>query len=93
MQTHVKSIVELGTKHETKTWMILSTLVSLSILIALITATIITDNRLYTKIGSLFIGILTIISAIPDIKKDGKLTWQSSLFVLTGLYFIVHPWL
>ncbi|API71418.1 MULTISPECIES: hypothetical protein [Leuconostoc] len=76
-----------------KTWMILSTLVSLSILIALITATIITGKRLYTKIGSLFIGILTIISAIPDIKKDGKLTWQSSLFVLTGLYFIVHPWL
>ncbi|MGL4361993.1 MAG: hypothetical protein ACRCY1_07035 [Leuconostoc suionicum] len=71
-----------------KTWMILSTLVSLSILIALITG-----KRLYTKIGSLFIGILTIISAIPDIKKDGKLTWQSSLFVLTGLYFIVHPWL
>ncbi|WP_349515461.1 hypothetical protein [Leuconostoc suionicum] len=76
-----------------KTWMILSTVISLSILTALITATIITGNRLYTKIGSLFIGMLTIISAIPDIKKDGKLTWQSSLFLLMGLYFVVHPWL
>ncbi len=73
--------------------MILSTVISLSILTALITATIITGNRLYTKIGSLFIGMLTIISAIPDIKKDGKLTWQSSLFLLMGLYFVVHPWL
>ncbi|MBS1007390.1 hypothetical protein [Leuconostoc suionicum] len=71
-----------------KTWMILSTVISLSILTALITG-----NRLYTKIGSLFIGMLTIISAIPDIKKDGKLTWQSSLFLLMGLYFVVHPWL
>ncbi|MGX4592603.1 hypothetical protein JNUCC76_01520 [Leuconostoc sp. JNUCC 76] len=76
-----------------KIWMILSTVVSLSILIALVTATIITGNRLYTKIGSLFIGILTIISAIQDIKKDGKVNWQSSLFLLMGLYFIVHPWL
>lgn len=85
MQTHVKSIVELGTKHETKN---MDDFKYISQLIALITG-----KRLYTKIGSLFIGILTIISAIPDIKKDGKLTWQSSLFVLTGLYFIVHPWL
>ncbi|MBD9364682.1 hypothetical protein IAP91_04375 [Leuconostoc mesenteroides] len=76
-----------------KAWIILITVISLSILIALVTATIITDNRLYTKIGSLFIGILTIISAIQDIKKDGKVNWQSSLFLLMGLYFIVQPWL
>ncbi|MGR8824937.1 hypothetical protein [Leuconostoc mesenteroides] len=76
-----------------KAWTILITVISLSILIALITATIITGNRLYTKIGSLFIGILTIISAIQDIKKDGKVNWQSSLFLLMGLYFIVQPWL
>lgn len=76
-----------------RAWTILITVISLSILIALVTATIVTGNRLYTKIGSLFIGILTIISAIPDIKKDGKLTWQSSLFLLMGLYFIVQPWL
>lgn len=61
--------------------------------IALVTATIITGNRLYTKIGSLFIGILTILSVIQDIKKDGKVNWQSSLFLLMGLYFIVQPWL
>ncbi|MDC2816728.1 hypothetical protein PO181_06995 [Leuconostoc suionicum] len=76
-----------------KAWTILITVISLSILIALITATIITGNRLYTKIGSLFIGILTIASAIQDIKKDGKVNWQSSLFLLMGLYFIVQPWL
>ncbi|MGR8824348.1 hypothetical protein [Leuconostoc mesenteroides] len=76
-----------------KAWTILITVISLSILIALITATIITGNRLYTKIGTLFIGILTITSAIQDIKKDGKVNWQSSLFLLMGLYFIVQPWL
>lgn len=76
-----------------KAWTILITVISLSILIALVTATIITGNRLYTKIGSLFIGMLTIISAIQDIKKDGKVNWQSSLFLLMGLYFIVQPWL
>jgi len=72
---------------------ILITVISLSILIALITATIITGNRLYTKIGSVFIGILTMLSAIPDIKKDGKLTWQSSSFLIAGLYFIASPWI
>ncbi|MGQ2286275.1 hypothetical protein ACT5YT_03325 [Leuconostoc suionicum] len=76
-----------------KAWTILITVISLSILIALITATIITGNRLYTKIGSLFIGILTITSAIQDIKKDSNVNWQSSLFLLMGLYFIVQPWL
>ncbi|MGL4363346.1 MAG: hypothetical protein ACRCY1_06080 [Leuconostoc suionicum] len=76
-----------------KAWTILITVISLSIIIALVTATIITGNRLFTKIGSLFIGILTIISAIQDIKKDGKVNWQSSLFLLMGLYFIVQPWL
>ncbi|WP_349515451.1 hypothetical protein [Leuconostoc suionicum] len=76
-----------------KTWTILSTVISLSILIALITATIITGNRLYTKIGSIFIGILTMLSVIPDIKKDSKITWQSNLFLIVGLYFIVSPWI
>lgn len=76
-----------------KAYTILITAISLSILIALVTATIITGNRLYTKIGSLFIGILTILSVIQDIKKDGKVNWQSSLFLLMGLYFIVQPWL
>lgn len=76
-----------------KAYTILITAISLSILIALVTATIITGNRLYTKIGSLFIGILTIISAIQDIKNDNEINWQSSLFLLMGLYFIVQPWL
>ncbi|MGB4825334.1 MAG: hypothetical protein WBP82_10590 [Leuconostoc mesenteroides] len=76
-----------------KAWTILITVISLSIIIALVTATIITGNRLFTKIGSLFIGILTIISAIQDIKKDSNVNWQSSLFLLMGLYFIVQPWL
>lgn len=76
-----------------KTWMILSTLVSLSILIALITATIITGNHLYTKIGSSLLGILMGISVIPEIKKYGKLTWQNSLFLLLGLFYILNPWL
>jgi len=62
-------------------------------LIALITATIITDNRLYTKIGSAFIGILIILSVIPDIKKDNKINWQSSTFLILGLYFIASPWI
>ncbi|MGR8826314.1 hypothetical protein N2E09_01670 [Leuconostoc citreum] len=72
---------------------ILITVISLSILIALITATIITGNRLYTKIGSVFIGILTMLSAIPDIKKDNKINWLSSLFLILGLYFIASPWI
>lgn len=76
-----------------KTWAILITVVSLSILIALITATIITDNHIYTKIGSSFFGVLTIISVIPDIKKDSKITWQSSAFLIVGLYFIASPWI
>lgn len=76
-----------------KAWAILITVISLSILIALITATIITDNHLYTKIGSSFLGILTLLSAVPEIKKDGKLTWSSSLFILLGLYFILNPWI
>lgn len=76
-----------------KAWTIISTVVSLSILIALITATVITDNHIYTRIGSSFIGILTILSVIPDIKKDSKLTWQSSSFLIVGLYFIVNPWI
>ncbi|KGB49738.1 hypothetical protein LH61_08520 [Leuconostoc mesenteroides P45] len=71
----------------------LITVVSLTILIVLLTATIITGNRLSTKIGSLFLGILTILSVIPDIKKDGKHTCQNSLFLIVGLYFIVNPWL
>ena len=76
-----------------KTWAILITVVTLSILIALITATIITNNHIYTRIGSSFLGILTLLSAIPEIKKDGKLTWPSSLFLLLGLYFVVNPWI
>lgn len=72
---------------------ILITVISLSMLIALITATIITGNRLYTKIGSVFIGILTILSVIPDIKKDNKINWQSSTFLILGLYFIASPWI
>ncbi|MDM7645711.1 hypothetical protein QUE93_01545 [Leuconostoc falkenbergense] len=75
-----------------KTWAILITVVSF-ILIALITATIITNNHIYTRIGSSFFGILTLLSAIPEIKKDGKLTWSSSLFLLLGLYFVVNPWI
>lgn len=76
-----------------KAWTILITVISLSILIALITATIITGNHLYTRIGTSFLGILTLLSALPEIKKDGKLTWSSSLFLLLGLYFIVNPWI
>ncbi|MGB2575330.1 hypothetical protein [Leuconostoc citreum] len=72
---------------------ILITVISLSMLIALITATIITGNRLYTKIDSVFIGILIILSVIPDIKKDNKIHWQSSLFLILGLYFIASPWI
>ncbi|MCT8388733.1 hypothetical protein D0501_01255 [Leuconostoc holzapfelii] len=67
--------------------------ISLSILIALATANIVTGNHLYIKIGSSFFGILTLLSAIPEIRKDGKLTWPSSLFLLLGLYFIVNPWI
>ncbi|MCT4377311.1 hypothetical protein EFS08_09095, partial [Leuconostoc suionicum] len=33
------------------------------------------------------------LSIVPDIKKDGKLTWLSSLFLLLDLYFILNPWL
>ena len=76
-----------------KAWAILITVISLSILTALITATIITGNHLYTRIGTSFLGVLTLLSAIPDIKKDGKLTWSSNLFLLLGLYFIVNPWI
>lgn len=76
-----------------KAWVILSTVVSLSILIALITATLITGNHLYTKIGSSFFGVLTILSVIPDIKKGSKITWQSSSFLIVGLYFIASPWI
>ena len=76
-----------------KTWIILNTVISLSIIIALLTATIITGNNIYTKIGTSFFGILTGLSIVPDIKKDGKLTWLSSLILLLGLYFILNPWL
>lgn len=76
-----------------KTWIILNTVISLSIIIALLTATIITGNNIYTKIGTSFFGILIGLSIVPDIKKDGKLTWLSSLFLLLGLYFILNPWL
>lgn len=76
-----------------KTWIILNTVISLSIIIALLTATIITGNNIYTKIGTSFFGILIGLSIVPDIKKDGKLTWLSSLFLLLGLYFVLNPWL
>ncbi|MGX4594281.1 hypothetical protein JNUCC76_10165 [Leuconostoc sp. JNUCC 76] len=76
-----------------KTWIILNTVISLSIIIALLTATIITGNNIYTKIGTSFFGILIGFSIVADIKKDGKLTWLSSLFLLLGLYFILNPWL
>lgn len=75
-----------------KTWTILITVISLSILIALITATIITGNNLYTKIGTSFFGILIGLSIVPDIKKDGKLTWQSNLSLLLALWFLFSPW-
>lgn len=75
-----------------KTWTILITVISLSILIALITATIITGNNLYTKIGTSFFGILIGLSIVPDIKKDGKLTWQSNLSLLLSLWFLFSPW-
>lgn len=76
-----------------KTWIILNTVISLSIIIALLTATIITGNNIYTKIGTSFFGILIGLSIVPDIKKDGKLTWLSSLFLLLSLYFVLNPWL
>ncbi|MBS1008694.1 hypothetical protein [Leuconostoc suionicum] len=76
-----------------KTWIILNTVISLSLIIALLTATIITGNNIYTKIGTSFFGILIGLSIVPDIKKDGKLTWLSSLFLLLGLYFVLNPWL
>ncbi|WP_394455637.1 hypothetical protein ACF0HZ_09795 [Leuconostoc suionicum] len=76
-----------------KTWIILNTVISLSIIIALLTATIITGNNIYTKIGTSFFGILIGLSIVTDIKKDGKLTWLSSLFLLLDLYFILNPWL
>lgn len=76
-----------------KTWIILNTVISLSLIIALLTATIITGNNIYTKIGTSFFGILIGLSIVPDIKKDGKLTWLSSLFLLLDLYFILNPWL
>ncbi|MCT4376023.1 hypothetical protein EFS08_02190 [Leuconostoc suionicum] len=41
-----------------KTWIILNTVISLSLIIALLTATIITGNNIYTKIGTSFFGIL-----------------------------------
>lgn len=76
-----------------KTWIILNTVISLSIIISLLTATIITGNNIYTKIGTSFFGILIGLSIVSDIKKDGKLTWLSSLFLLLGLYFVLNPWL
>jgi len=69
------------------------TVMCLSILIALMTATIITDNRLYAKIGSSLLGILTGVSLILEIKKNGHLTWQSGGFLFTSLWFILNPWL
>lgn len=76
-----------------KTWTILNTVITLSIIIALVTATIITGNNIYTKIGTSFFCILIGLSIVTDIKKDGKLTWLSSLFLLLDLYFILNPWL
>ncbi len=35
--------------------------------------------------------IITMLCAIPDIKKDANLTWQRNLFLIVGLYFIVSP--
>ncbi|MGO0155139.1 hypothetical protein ACTL31_06145 [Leuconostoc mesenteroides] len=76
-----------------KIWTILNIVISLTIIITLQTATIITGDNIYNRIGTSFFGILISLSIIPDIKKDGKLTWLNIPFLLLGLYFILNPWL
>lgn len=76
-----------------KTHTILISLVGLTTLFSLLIAKTLTGNHTYIKIGSSFFGIFIGISTIITIIKDNKLTWQSSLFLLVSLWFVVNPWL
>lgn len=76
-----------------KTYTILISLVGLTILFSLLIAKILTDNHTYIKIGSSLLGIFMGISTIITIKRDNQLTWQSSLFLLVSIWFVVNPWL
>lgn len=72
---------------------ILIVVISLSITIALLTASIVTGNHLYAKIGSSFIGIVMCLAAVIEIKKDGKITWSNVAPYLPGVWLLLNPWI
>lgn len=66
---------------------------SLSILIGLLIANFTTGNPLYLNFETSFIGFLMDASAVPEISKQGKLTWTSVCLILSGLWLIFSPWI
>lgn len=76
-----------------KVWALFIALLTFSILMMLMILSIVANNHFYARIGSTFIGLLSVICSIFAIKKDGKLTWYNGLILLLGVWFMLNPWL
>lgn len=72
---------------------VLIAVISLSVAITLTTASVVTGNHLYAKIGSSFLGIVICLAGVMEIKKDGKVIWSHVAAYLPGLFFILNPWI
>lgn len=76
-----------------KVWTLLIALLTFSILMMLTILSIVANNHFYARIGSTFIGLLSVICSIFTIKKDGMLAWYNGLILLLGVWFMLNPWL